>query len=295
MTLRVQLCGEFRVWRGKKDLTPTLARLGKPKTLLKIFVTHAGRFFSQDELIELLWPDAPADASAVNLRKRISELRRVLEPKLTRGSQSRYILTRPGGYCFNAQAPYTTDILEFMQAWEEGQRFENAGQFDQAIGEYERTLALTQGEFLAEDRYEEWTLAVRERWYELVLKTLTRLAECYARLREYQRALEQCKKMLELAPTSEGAYRQKMLYHYLAGEESKAVHTYQTCVETLRTQLDLSPSPETQALYEQILKRAVSVPPPTALHNLPQELTSFIGRKRKISQIKQSPRWWPIV
>jgi predicted ATPase/DNA-binding SARP family transcriptional activator len=287
MTLRVQLCGEFRVWRGKKDLTHSLTRLGKPKTLLKIFVTHAGRIFSQDELIELLWPDAPADASAVNLRKRISELRKALEPHLSRGSQSQYILTRPGGYCFNAQAPYTTDILESMRAWEEGQRFESAGQFGQAICEYERAIALTQGEFLAEDRYEEWTLALRERWHEMVLKTLSRLAECYARLREYQHALEQCRKILELAPTSESAYRQKMLYHYLAGEESEAAHTYQTCVETLKRALDLQPSPETRALYEQIIKREVSVPPPTALHNLPQELSSFIGREREISQIKQ--------
>jgi predicted ATPase/DNA-binding SARP family transcriptional activator/Tfp pilus assembly protein PilF len=261
--------------------------LGKPKTLLKIFVTHAGRLFSQDELIELLWPDAPADASAVNLRKRTSELRKALEPHLSRGSQSHYILTSPGGYCFNAQAPYTTDILEFMRAWEEGQRFENAGQFGQAICEYEKAIALTRGEFLAEDRYEEWTLALRERWHEIVLKALTRLAGCYAHLREYRRALEQCRKMLELAPTREEIYRQKMLYHYLAGEESETVHTYQTCVETLKRDLDLQPSPETRALYEQITKREVSAPPPTALHNLPQELTSFIGREREISQIKQ--------
>lgn len=287
MTLRVQLCGEFRVWRGKDELTPTLSRLGKPKTLLKIFVTHAGRLFSQDELIELLWPDAPADASAVNLRKRISELRKALEPELSRGSQSQYILTRPGGYCFNAQASYTTDILEFMQAWEEGQCLGNAGQFGQAICEYERAIALTQGEFLAEDRYEEWTLALRERWHELMLKTLSRLAQCYAQLREYHRALEQCRKMLELTPTREEIYRQKMLYHYLAGEESEAVRTYQMCVETLKRELNLQPSPETRALYEQILKRAVSAPPPLALHNLPHELTSFIGREREISQIKQ--------
>ncbi len=287
MTLRVQLCGEFRVWRGRKELTPTLARLGKPKTLLKIFITHPGRIFSQDELIELLWPEAPADTSATNLRKRISELRRALEPHLSRGSQSHYILTRSGGYCFNPHAPCTTDVQEFLQAWEEGQRFENAGQFGQAICAYEKAIALAQGEFLAEDRYEEWTLALRERWHEMVLKTLSRLAECYAHLREYQRALDQCRKMLELAPTREEIYRQKMLYHYLAGEESEAVHTYQTCVETLKRALDLQPSPETLALYEQIIQREVSAPLPPALHNLPQELTSFIGRAREISQIKQ--------
>ncbi len=287
MALRVQLCGEFRVWRGKDDLTPTLDHLGKPKTLFKILVTHAGRIFSQDELIELLWPEAPADTAAVNLRKRISELRKVLEPKITRGSDSQYILTRPGGYSLNAQAPYTTDAQEFMQALEEGQKLGNAGQLGQAICEYERAIALTQGEFLAEDRYEEWTLTLRERWHELVLKALARLAGCYAYLREYRRALEQCHKMLELVPTREEIFRQKMLYHYLAGEESEAVRTYQMCVETLKRDLDLQPSPETRALYEQILKRQVSTLPPTALHNLPQELTSFIGREREISQIKQ--------
>lgn len=287
MRLRVQLCGEFRVWRGEDELTPILNHLGKAKTLLKIFVTHADRLFSQDELIELLWPDAPADTSAVNLRKRISELRKALEPQITRGSQSQYILTRPGGYCFNAQAPYTTDILEFLQAWEEGQRLENAGQFGQAICEYERAIALARGEFLAEDRYEDWTLALRERWHELLIKTLSRLAECYAQRREYHRALEQCQKILEIAPIREETYRQKMLYHYLAGEESEAVRTYHLCAETLKRELDLAPALETRALYEQILKREVSAPPPPALHNLPQELTSFIGREREISQIKQ--------
>lgn len=97
-------------------MTPLLTHLGKPKLLLKIFITHPSRvfFFLQDELIELLWPERPPEAAAVNLRKRISELRKVLEPDLCRGSDSRYILTRASGYCFNPKAPYTTDAQEFL-------------------------------------------------------------------------------------------------------------------------------------------------------------------------------------
>jgi predicted ATPase/DNA-binding SARP family transcriptional activator/Tfp pilus assembly protein PilF len=286
MTLRVQLFGEFRAWRGKEDLTPTLTHLGKPKTLFKIFITHPGRIFSQDELIELLWPEAPADRSAANLRKRISELRQVLEPKLARGSDSRYILTRPGGYCFNPHAPCTTDVGEFMQAWEAGQKLERAGQIAAAIQHYQTAAALVQGEYLAEDRYEEWAIALREKWSELLLALWARLADCHAHFREYESALKWTQRIVEAAPWREGAYRQKMLYHYLAGEQSEAVQTYHTCVQALQTHLGVEPAPQTRTLYEQILRRQV----PELLripHNLPQPLTSFIGRAQELRRVKQ--------
>ncbi|MCX8103362.1 MAG: hypothetical protein N3E42_02825 [Candidatus Bipolaricaulota bacterium] len=57
-------------------------------------------------------------------------------------------------------------------------------------------------------------------------------------------------------------------------------------LQILKRELELSPSQETRALYEQIRKREVAAPASRALHNLPHELTSFIGREREISQIK---------
>jgi DNA-binding SARP family transcriptional activator len=94
MGLRIDLLGKFRVWRDDVQIEPEEWRTEKAKALLKILLTER-RVFTQDELIEYLWPDFDPDKAAVNLRVRISELRHILEPDLERGSQSRYILTHP--------------------------------------------------------------------------------------------------------------------------------------------------------------------------------------------------------
>ncbi len=167
MNLRVQLFGEFRVWKKEQELTSLLTHLGKPKALFKILLTHPGRIFSPDELIEWLWPDLPRPAATSNLRKRISELRHALEPKLARGSDSHYILTRSSGYSFNEKSEYSTDAQAFLEKFEAGQKFEQAGNLRAAISAYESAADLVQGEFLAEDRYEDWAIALRDRWQEL--------------------------------------------------------------------------------------------------------------------------------
>ncbi len=257
MTLRVQLFGEFRLWRGKEDLTPALTHLGKPKTLFKIFITHPGRIFSQDELIELLWPEAPADTSAANLRKRISELRQVLEPKLARGSDSQYILTRPGGYCFNPQAPCTTDMQKFLQAWEAGQKLERAGRLGPAIREYEAAATLATGDLLAEDRYEPWALDLSREWEERHLALWERLGECEARLGHFNRAIAWVRKGLAKQPLRESFYEQWMLYAYLSGEPSQALKAYEECVRLFQEQLQSPPSLSLAGLREQILQGRV--------------------------------------
>lgn len=52
MALKVQLCGEFRLWRDGEEITPLFAHSGGAKTLLKIFLAYHGRILTRDELIE---------------------------------------------------------------------------------------------------------------------------------------------------------------------------------------------------------------------------------------------------
>ncbi len=258
MTLRVQLFGEFRVWRDQEDLTPRLTHLGKPKTLLKILLTHLGRVFRHDELIEWLWPDVPPQIAAVNLRKRISELRQALEPNLSRGSQSQYILTRPFGYCFNPQAPfYTSDTQEFTRAWESGRKLERDGQLGLAVREYQTAAELFQGDYLAEDRYEAWAFEISREWQERYLNVLEHLSDCQARMGHFQKAIHWVRQGLAKQPWRESFYEQWMLYAYLSGERAQALKAYEECARTLQEQLGSLPSSSVQELHEQILKGQV--------------------------------------
>ncbi|MFQ5796796.1 MAG: BTAD domain-containing putative transcriptional regulator, partial [Candidatus Bipolaricaulia bacterium] len=252
-----------------------------------ILLTERGRVFTQDQLIDALFPDLDLDNATRNLHKRISELRRILEPDLNRGADSQFVLRVGGGYYFSETAPCWMDTEAFHQHAESARELEAAELWSQALEQYRQAVELYRGDYLAEDLYEEWSIAPRERWRELYLTVLGRLAECHARLRNYPRAIEYCQRVIELDPYREAGYRQKMRYHYYAGERSEALNVYETCVKVLKDELDVEPAPETHELYLQIRQGKVPEPPWAIPNNLPIPLTRFIGREKELAVVQE--------
>ncbi|MFQ5795444.1 MAG: winged helix-turn-helix domain-containing protein, partial [Candidatus Bipolaricaulia bacterium] len=113
MGLRVQLFGPFQLWRDDELIQSEDWKGHKAQALAKILLTDPGRPFTHDQLIDWLWPNTDPDKAQKNLRSLITRVRRILEPELKRGPQSRYILTRPSGYCFNCEADCTVDSEVF--------------------------------------------------------------------------------------------------------------------------------------------------------------------------------------
>ncbi|MBI3659058.1 winged helix-turn-helix domain-containing protein, partial [Candidatus Acetothermia bacterium] len=143
--LTIQLLGNFRLWRQDYLLSPESWPTTADKTLLKILAGERGRFFSQDKLIEHIWPDRDPAIAAANLRRRIAELRRVLEPRLHQGAQSQYILTRREGYCFNPEAPCWIDVEEFDRLVAQGKTLHKAEHYAESLRTLEAAIQLYQG------------------------------------------------------------------------------------------------------------------------------------------------------
>lgn len=290
--LKIKLFGRFEVWRDEVLVHPQAWGRRKTQTLLKVLLSERGRVFTQDQLIEILFPDLEPTKTARNLYGRIGEIRHALEPTLDKSTDSQYVLNAgPGGYCFSKEVSCWLDTEEFEKQIKAAQASERAGRWPEALDTYRQALDLYQGDFLAEDLYEEWTLSPRQHWRELYLTALSQCAECHARMGEYSQALEQCQKALKTEPGRESVYRQKMLYRSLAGQHGEALKVYSECVKVLQAHLNVKPSPETCALHEQISRGDLSsegYPPPAgpARHNLPSSVTSFIGREREIIRIK---------
>ncbi|MBI1742496.1 tetratricopeptide repeat protein [Candidatus Acetothermia bacterium] len=296
-TLKIQLFGRFELWREGISVPPGTWPRAKTQALLKLLLYERGRVFSQDQLIDALFADLDPDKAAHNLHARLSELRRMLEPHLKKGTDSQFILNvGQQGYCFSKEVSCWVDTETFQEQIEAAQEAERTGHWAEALASYKQAIDLYLGDYLAEDLYEEWTISPREHWRELYLVALGRLSECQARLGHYDQAIEQCKKVTQLSPGRESIYRQQMLYHFLAGEHSESFKAYQACVQALQEQLEVDPSPETKERYEQIVKGKVEgvegiYPKPfvaiAVRHNLPSALTSFVGREKEIAEVKQ--------
>jgi len=210
----------------------------KTHLLLKLLLSERGHFFTQDQMIEALFPELGLEKGARSLRSRVSELRRVFEPNLERGSDSRYILHESAkGYAFSKDVDCWVDSEIFQSYIACAHQAEESKNWREALHQYEQAIALYRGDYLSDDLYEDWTIPHRERLRESYLKALAHLAECHARFRQFSQAIAACQKILEREAWHEGVYRQKMLYHYHAGEYAEALQTYRSCVDALQAHL----------------------------------------------------------
>ena len=146
--LCVRALGAFKVELDGVAIPDSRWPRRKTKALLKILLTNPGKTFSVDQLIDTLLPDADVERAGSNIKARVSELRRVLEPRLSRGQDSQYIISIGEGYAFNTDVSYWLDAEAFTEqilctdlAFEQGHWAEAAESFEEAV-------ALYRGEFL---------------------------------------------------------------------------------------------------------------------------------------------------
>ncbi len=272
--------------RDGQLLPPETWRNSKTQALLKILAGERGRLFSADELIEYLWPDCENLRSAAsNLRGRIAELRKIFGAS--------FLVSRRGGYALSAESDCWIDAEEFSRLEELGRRAYREEDYEEAMRRLQEAVALYRGEYLAEDRYEEWALQIRERYRERFVEVLSLLADSLARQGQYARALGYLERAISEAPLHETLYRQMMVYAFCAGERARALGAYERCRAVLERELGERPSSQTEELYKQIQSERVpdlervyprAAPPPGAIPGRIRR-PPFVGRTREWDQL----------
>ena len=252
VSLDVRLLGPFDVARGGHPVAHDAWGRRKTLALAKLLIAHRGIVFPYDRLIEILYEEASSERGVSNLYRRISELRRALEPGLRDGRHSAYVCQQGQTYVFAQNAACTVDVETFRHTVSAARRLRDERRDVAAVKCYRDAIALYRGDFLEEDRYVEWTQAPRARYRETFLAALSQLAACHAQLGEYEQAIEACRTVLEVQPYREPVIRQLMEYYAVAGDRSQAIATYNEGVRTLADILDVQPEAETTQLFKKI-------------------------------------------
>jgi serine/threonine protein kinase/DNA-binding SARP family transcriptional activator len=100
--------------------------------------------------------------------------------------------------------------------------------------------------------FDDWRLFQAEALRQELAEALERLVQGHAGQGEYKSALAYARRRLALDPLHEPAHRHLMQLYAQADQQAAAMRQYQVCLETLETELGVSPAAETTALYEQI-------------------------------------------
>jgi DNA-binding SARP family transcriptional activator len=252
-SLRIQTFGQFRLWRNNQAIVswdrPQAETVVK---LLLVRLAQGGRTVAADELITYLWPDADEESGRKKLQPLISNARHTLEPDIE-PRDSHFILRNSNGYFFDVGGYVTWDLLNFREHVRLGRQLMHEQRYEDAIVEFGKGWALYTGDFLAEDCYAEWVIGLRRRVASEVCDGLTALADCYAMMQDFSRAIEACETVLNKDPLRESVYRRLMCLHVKGGDKGQAIKVYRNCTTVFEELFGEGPTPVTRSLYQAIV------------------------------------------
>jgi DNA-binding SARP family transcriptional activator len=250
MKLRLLCLGPFEVYLGKEALH--LRGMSKGRSILKYLASRPRQPVRRDVLLQALWPEEDPNVANNRLKVAMHHLRQVPTTSSGEFQHGEFVLFGDGCYMFNPHLPVWTDVEAFDEAWRAGLRFERSGHSEQAIPCFERAESLYRGDYFEDDQFEEWMLVRREELKETYLQILDRLSHFWLRLGVLETAIEGWKKILVKDPWREDVYRQLMVCFARNGQRGVALRWYDICAQVLEKELQLTPEPETTALYHRL-------------------------------------------
>ncbi|MGA8987859.1 AAA family ATPase [Aeromicrobium sp.] len=224
--VRVQLLGAFEVRLNGERLDSDRWPGRRAADLVQLLALANGHSLLRDQVVEALWPHLSAAAGAANLRKAAHHARRVLGDPAAVTLQQGHVTLFPGRVV-------TTDAAEFTAAAEHAL----------AAGDTETARAVAEsypGELLPGSLYDDWTQASRERLRGLHLGLL--------------RLSRQWDQLMESDPTDEEACREVMRQALAAGRRHAAISCYGRLRTSLRVDVGILPSAETDSVYRECIQ-----------------------------------------
>lgn len=245
----------------------------KKSEALLLFLVYTGEVFRRDYLANLLWSNSSQERASANLRYVLTDLRKAFDNYLNITRQSISVAT-------NVNFELDTLLLDkYLQ---------------QPSIEIDDILSLYKGEFLqgfhvrnAVD-FSHWMTIEREKWHVRLIHVLSELVTNAIRDHHYKNGLTAVERLLEIDPLNEHAHQQKLSLLAWSGKRAAALHYYEDIIHLLDNELSVQPAAETTSIYNQIKNGAYQPPSqavmpslPSIRHNLPAQITPFIGREHE--------------
>ena len=243
----------------------------KIETLLAYLTLHP-HAQKREKIASMLWGDSPEELARRSLRTALSALRKELGEEC--------LISDRESIQLNPAFSLWVDVQEMEKQTKDIPLTHSP--ITSAIN-----LNLYRGDLL-QDFYDEWVLGEREHYRNLYLNALLQLAQFLRMQGEYPRVIEISQRIVAIDPVNERAYQHLLFCYGALGDRSAALKTYKECSFQLQEKLGVSPSEDTEMLYQHVKKSAASgISPQLVKSNLPIPLTSFIGREQELTTLKE--------
>ncbi|MEP6480615.1 MAG: BTAD domain-containing putative transcriptional regulator [Rhodoglobus sp.] len=271
---RVCLIGGVAVESETERIDSGVITSARSRRILAALVDNPGGL-SARRLAERVWPDPPATWPSA-LRGAIASLRAALEPLGLDGSQ--LIVTTGNGWALASGV--STDLHESELAIQRAEIAVAAGTTSAGLAVQGALQSVLHGEILGDDDAE-WLDGLRERRRRCIERCRHLIAEAALSAARPELALEQADALLAVSPVDETAHRIRIRARRSRGDRAGAIEAFELCRSALAEHLGIDPSPETVAVYLDVLQsgsgNSGTLPP------LP--IDGFFGRAAELSMV----------
>jgi predicted ATPase/DNA-binding SARP family transcriptional activator len=248
----------------------------------------------RDHISGLLWPEYEQSKAFTNLRHLLWEVRHAIGEDWIVAARDTIALIAEGADQPSKRVVWL-DVARFQSLITEG-RAQN--EISIRILLLTDSVKLYRNHFLTgfslrhSSDFNEWAFAESEELRKQLAGALTMLTNDHCSLGQVETAIPYAQRLVALDSLNEESHRRLMQVYIQAGQHNAALKQYQSCEKLLRKELGVDPQSETRALYKQIRKGEIK-PIQTARqketlasqHNLPFQISKFIGRDKELDEI----------
>lgn len=246
--LRAYLFGRCHVICGEQPI-PDLST--KSQELFYYLLFYQDRSHFRETLIDLLWDGCTLPKSKGYLRKALWQLQSVLEAH-SESSCDRILLVDAEWIQINPAVDVWTDVDVLKQAFRQVQGTPGRDLNAEHAQCLSSAVQLYRGDLL-EGCYADWCLREREWCRFMFMACLDKLLDYYAAQHNYEASIAYGERILRYDRARERTHRKMMHLYYLMGDRTGALRQYEHCRTALHEELDVEPTPRTEALYQRIL------------------------------------------
>jgi LuxR family maltose regulon positive regulatory protein len=248
--LKVFTMGRFELHQNGNTLQFSRKTQKKPLEMLKALIAFGGKEIGEEQIADLLWPEADGDAAYSAFTTNLSRLRHLLGyEKAIRYHDGR--ITLDAHSCWVDAWAFEHMVSESEKSWKEDPQ--------KMFVLAQKAIDLYQGHFLASEGDTFWAVTYRERLRDKYLRLVMRIGEHHKKTDQWEEALACFLKGIDVDPLVEEFYQQMMVCYEKLGQQSRALEVYQRCKRMLASTLGCDPSPKTQALYRSLRTSSGSI------------------------------------
>jgi len=248
--VRIYLTGRLDVELGGARLPARSFPGRQGRRAFAYLVCERARPVPRAELADAIWADALPPAWDSALSAVLSKLRAALAaPKLPNPPT---ITSAFGCHQLELPADAWVDLEAAVQAIDQAETALRRQQPLQAFGPACVVSAVTRRIFLpGEDGT--WIERQRTRLRTMRVRALDCLADVWLANGEGALAVEAAQETIELEPFRETGYQRLMRAHAARGDRAEALRVYERCRRLLAEELGVDPSPQTEAVFLELL------------------------------------------